>query len=244
MQSISAAGLLNIWENGLDLTPNERALELLAAGDLAIPKEEIAKFPIGHRDGRLLTLREQIFGPDITALANCPKCNKFLETQLGVSDIRITQDPNLPKNFWVQVQNYRVSFRLPDSRDLIAIAEVSDPLDSKELLIRNCILQVWQDEVEKTNKQIPGEVLDAVIKKMDESDPQANIQLNLICPACGYTWQEQFDILRYFWSEIDNWATHTLEEVHILATAYGWRESDILSMSARRRQIYMEKVVE
>jgi hypothetical protein len=35
-----------------------------------------------------------------------------------------------------------------------------------------------------------------------------------------------------------------LEEVHILASAYGWAQSEILSMSAARRRRYVAMVVE
>jgi hypothetical protein len=30
--------------------------------------------------------------------------------------------------------------------------------------------------------------------------------------------------------------------VHLLARAYGWRETDILALSARRRQSYIELI--
>jgi hypothetical protein len=33
-----------------------------------------------------------------------------------------------------------------------------------------------------------------------------------------------------------------LNEVHMLAWAYGWREADILAMSSARRQFYLERV--
>jgi hypothetical protein len=33
-----------------------------------------------------------------------------------------------------------------------------------------------------------------------------------------------------------------MREVHRLARVYGWREADILSMSASRRQFYLEMV--
>jgi len=51
-----------------------------------------------------------------------------------------------------------------------------------------------------------------------------------------------FDIVSFFWSEICVQAKRLLREVHILARAYGWREADILSMSAARRQLYLEMV--
>jgi hypothetical protein len=33
-----------------------------------------------------------------------------------------------------------------------------------------------------------------------------------------------------------------VREVHLLASAYGWRESDILAMTPWRRQLYLELV--
>jgi hypothetical protein len=66
----------------------------------------------------------------------------------------------------------------------------------------------------------------------------------LTCPSCGASWQEGLDILSFFWDEIENWAYRTLHEIHMLALAYGWSEPEILSLSAARRQMYLEKVSE
>jgi hypothetical protein len=77
---------------------------------------------------------------------------------------------------------------------------------------------------------------------MVQADPQADVQLALTCPACGHQWEATFDIASFFWSEIDSWAHRILREVHTLASAYGWREADILAMSPQRRQLYLEMV--
>ena len=77
---------------------------------------------------------------------------------------------------------------------------------------------------------------------MHEADPQADTQLSLTCPTCARVWQQAFDIVSYLWAEIGDWARRTLQEVHALATAYGWREADILAMSAQRRQWYLEMI--
>ena len=61
----------------------------------------------------------------------------------------------------------------------------------------------------------------------------------LYCPECGHRWHATFDIVSFFWSEIDAWAYRTLHQVHRLASAYGWREADILAMSPWRRQFYL-----
>ncbi len=77
---------------------------------------------------------------------------------------------------------------------------------------------------------------------MNRADPQADVQLNLSCPSCNHNWQMVFDIVSFFWSEIHTWAQQMLREVHILASAYGWYEADILVMSPSRRQFYLQMV--
>jgi len=73
-------------------------------------------------------------------------------------------------------------------------------------------------------------------------DPRARIELDLSCANCGHSWQTVFDIAGFLWAEINAWAPRTLRDVHTLARAYGWREADILGMSPRRRQSYLELV--
>ena len=63
---------------------------------------------------------------------------------------------------------------------------------------------------------------------------------SLNCADCGHRWVSAFDIVSFLWSEIDNWAKRLLREVCALATALGWREADILAMSAQRRQLYLQ----
>jgi hypothetical protein len=98
------------------------------------------------------------------------------------------------------------------------------------------------DDEEKPVHQLPTEVIDAVIERMAQADPQANLQLAVACPSCNHQWQVVFDIVSFFWSELNTWAQRTLREVHTLARAYGWPEADILAMSPWRRQCYLEMV--
>ena len=77
---------------------------------------------------------------------------------------------------------------------------------------------------------------------MADADPQADVRLALDCPACGHKFLAAFDVVAYFWSEINAWAYRLLGEVHTLASAYGWREDDILALSPWRRHVYLEMV--
>ena len=89
---------------------------------------------------------------------------------------------------------------------------------------------------------MPETAIAALAEYMTQYDPQADVQLNLSCPACSQSWAVMFDVVSFFWSEICVQAKRLLREVHTLARAYGWREVDILGMSTARRQFYLEMV--
>lgn len=248
MQTLSAQELLSVWEQGVVWAPVFRALKLLA---FALPEtslHDLERLSIGQRDALLLMLREQTFGSRLVCLARCPSCDERLEMWFGVQDILI--DPRIGSDevLSIAISGYEVQFRLVCSLDLIAIAGVEDPTLARSILLDLCILRVRRNG-EKISEDIsadelPADVLNSVVDRMEEADPQADVQLSLTCPPCGHQWQASFDIVSFFWSEIDNWAHRILRDVHTLARAYGWSESDILKMNPLRRQIYLEMVSE
>ncbi|MEQ8961015.1 MAG: phage baseplate protein, partial [Coleofasciculus sp. C2-GNP5-27] len=165
-----------------------------------------------------------------------------LELNFQVDDIRITPSPEYPEELSVNSGEWDVRFRLPNSSDLLAIAAYSDPTVAQQVLLKSCLLSVGEQGEVRSVNQLPASAIEAVVAKMAEADPQADVQLALSCPACAHQWQSAFDIVSFFWSEIDAWAKRTLWEVHTLAYAYSWREADILAMSFRRRKLYLEMV--
>jgi uncharacterized protein (UPF0212 family) len=247
MHPLSAWELLDVWERGLAQPPVQRVLTLLAAADPEAPPDALAALSIGQRDARLLTLREWTFGPQLVSLATCPGCSERLELTFNVADIRVPS-PSQGEG-WEGVEtlslsaaSHEVRFRLPNSLDLAAIAEHEDVTATRRLLLERCLLGAQHDGEEVALDQLPDGVIDALVKRMGQADPQADVQLDLSCPACGHQWQAAFDIASFFWSEINAWAYRILREVYILASAYGWREADILAMSPWRRQLYLEMV--
>jgi hypothetical protein len=248
MRSLSATELLNVWERGLTQSPVQRALSLLAAGCNA-PADTLTQLSIGQRDACLLTLREWAFGPQIVGVASCPGCGECLEMTFDVSEIRAA--PGLPdsngagaggETFALSAADYIVHFRLPNSRDLSATVDQADVAARGRQVFERCVLSAQRDGADVAVAELPGDVIAAVIVRMEEADPQADVRIPLTCPVCAHCWQATFDILSFFWQEIDGWARRILRDVHTLASAYGWREADILALSPHRRQLYLEMV--
>jgi len=249
MRALSAPELLSVWEWGGGQPAAQRALALLAAACPDISHDALVGLSIGRRDALLLTLREWAFGPQLVSVASCPGCDERLELSFGVSDIRVAAaSGQLPDGeaanepLLVSVGGVEVRFRLPNSLDLSAVAGSQDVAATRRWLLERCVVSALQDGQQADLDQLPAEVTEAIAARMDEADPQANVQLALSCPICGHEWQATFDIVSFFWNEIETWAYRTLRQVHRLASAYGWSQADILALSPWRRQFYLDLV--
>src|SRR5699024_7455752 len=134
----------------------------------------------------------------------------------------------------------------PNSADLEAIVKCQTADAARARLLERCALEIKRGAAKSKRKrsanQLPPKVADALVKKMAQVDPQANGQLRLTWTACRHAWAAAFDVVSFLWSEISNWAQRILREVHAIASAYGWREADILEMSAARREFYLEMI--
>jgi hypothetical protein len=242
MRPLSASELLNAWERSLPESATRRALALLEAACPESKPEEVATLSIGERDRRLLQLREWTFGAQMVSVADCSDCGERLEWTVSASDLRVAHESEHGGDLSLEVDAYRVRFRLPNTLDLAAVAGCEDLGQARQVLLGRCLSEAALDEEEVSAVELPEKISEAIVKRMAEADPQADMQLDLTCPACGHRWQALFDIESFFWSEINSWAQRVLMEVHTLASAYGWRESDILNLSAWRRQFYLNLV--
>lgn len=242
MRALSDAQLLQAWERGLSQPPAHRPLTLLAAACPEISAEALANLSIGRRDACLLTLREWTFGSRLAGLTTCPACEEQLELALDVDDVRVESGMPAETAPRVIVDSREVRFRLPGSLDLAAVANAGDVAAARRSLLERCVLEVRADGNALPIEQLPADLEAAVVDRMAQIDPQADVRLALTCPACNHRWQATFDIAVFFWSEISAWASRLLNEVHSLAHAYGWCEGDILALSPWRRRFYLQRV--
>ena len=241
MRSLTAAELLDVWERGLTQPPPQRALLLLGATQPDRPLSAIGTLSVGQRDMHLLALREGLFGSQLASLAACPQCQLCVQIDLDVADLH-QPAPDPIDTFTFTVGVYELTCRLPNTFDLIALAAQPDAATLRDRLIERCVLRATCGGQPSPIDPLPPDVLDALEDQLEQHDPQAQLQLALTCPQCQHTWLAAFDIVTFLWAEINAWATRLLHDVHTLALAYGWRERDILALSAFRRQTYLDLI--
>jgi len=241
MQMVSSEKLLEIWEAGVSHRPLSRAIEVLRAAGLS-PRDP-ATLPLGARDRCLLALREETFGSEINGVAHCPECGETVETQFTVADIRLPAGEG-GETLVVDCGGYAVRFHLPTSEDLLSLQLAGVAAEDDRRVLERCVFAAARDGQPITAGQLPEEVRDAVVESMAASDPQAQVEISLDCPACGRSWLEMFDIESFFWNELQPWAARMLREIHELASAYGWSQREILALSPLRRGIYLNLIAE
>ena len=219
MRTLSAPELLDVWERGNVQSSVRRALLLLSAACPEASADSLTKLSICERDARLLTLREWTFGSQLIGIATCPDCRERLEMTFDVADIQVTPESEPTKELTIDVAGYDVRFRLPNSIDIDAIADHKDVDAACEELLESCILSVYHDGEEISSDHLPASLVEAIVERMAEADHQSDVELALSCPSCRHQWHATFDIVSFFWSEINAWAYHRLREVHALASA-------------------------
>jgi hypothetical protein len=235
MPPLSAGEILGLWEAAAYQAPLDRALTILAAASPGTPREELARLPIGERDARLLDVRERTFGPAARGVAACEGCAERVEFALDLPALRIRQTGAGAGA--VATDGWTLRFRVPNSEDLAAATGSADP---RGVLVRRCLTEALRDGRAAGDPDLPGETVAQLAAAMAEQDPQAEVLLDYRCPACGRQGRILFDIVEFLWDEVRAQARRLLVEVSALARAYGWREADILAMSAMRRRAYLE----
>jgi hypothetical protein len=235
MRTLSGTDFLNLWERGFRLHPLDQGLLTLSAALPETPCDSLADWPLGRRNQALAELRCACFGAELEGWVSCPGCGVKLEFHM---DGRALMDQGGCRTPGETIVVNGRSFRLPTSRDLAYAALEADPRLAAIRFLETCCLEPdappsWsQEDVE------------AVGDGLASADPLAETRLAMHCPKCGHEWDESLDLAAFFWSEIEARARRLLMEVHTLASAYGWTEGEILSLSEARRAFYLEMVRE
>lgn len=241
MRPLAASDILRVWEQGKEQPTIHRALTMLSVACPDLDHVELTALSIGQRDARLFELRELTFGARLDGFTACPLCQQRLEFTLDLATHRARfSTSSRSEEFEFETDGCALRFRLPNSRDLAGVAVCEDVAAARRLVAELCVLQANRDGAAVT--ELSAEAVTQLAERIGDCAAEAEMMLDFACPSCRHQWQAFFDIAEFFWAEIAAQARRLLREIHLLATAYGWREADILRLSARRRQAYLEMI--
>lgn len=185
-----------------------------------------------------LTIRQAWLGDWISTDARCPEpaCEERMDVAFAISayiahhrprrfpGVRAGQDHG-----WFELAGASVTFRLPTIGDLLLAAASADP----ELSLRErCVHPAT----------VPAAAARRVSRAMAALAPAVGGAVAACCPACGGSGSLNFDPVTYSLTEMRDAAGSLFEDVHLLASAFGWTEGDILALPRGRRARYAERI--
>ncbi|HEY2701503.1 MAG TPA: hypothetical protein VGJ45_39030 [Pseudonocardiaceae bacterium] len=245
--TVSEGELLAAWEAGVGRPAPNQALILLASAADPARRDAVGLLPVGIRNTLLLALHRECFGARLDCAADCPNCGEALE--FGVDVDQITGGPrdwltDFPDNesrpLVLRAGEVEVVVLPPTGADLAAVA-ATRPADARQELLARCLVDASADVFDLPEPRL-AELIESIGDGLAEADPHSVVGFEPTCAECGHGWSAELDVVGFVWAEVDAWARRLLTDVHVLASAYGWTESDVLSVGSARRQFYLQAV--
>lgn len=234
MRALAAFDILRIWDLGQNRPGWQRGLLLLAPCFPDLRPSALAAFSLEKRNRLLLQLHECTLGSSLDALVQCPTCRTPLEFTMTVRELLDEPAAEVTQPGVVDFEGTQLHYRLPDSRDLAAAAEIPELSQATRTLWQRSITHGLPPDSEAQQR-----ALACVEQEIASHYPLTDIRIALRCDSGEHVWAASFDIVSFFWVQLDRVAKQLLDDVQALARGYGWPESSILAMSESRRQFYL-----
>lgn len=198
-----------------------------------VNQDLIGRLLVGDRDFLMLQLRRMTLGNRFEAVFSCPACKRAMDVDFSADDISIEPRPQNTAVYEWQRDDLKppVRFRLPTGVDQEAIVDFSTR-EAVDSLLTRCV-------IDDGGVPLTSEERASVIDEMDRLAPQIDLELDLNCPECEYSFTTPFDCTAFFFSEIRAQSRHLMREVHYLALHYHWSEAEILGLQRERRRGYL-----
>jgi hypothetical protein len=121
----------------------------------------------------------------------------------------------------------------PTSREIAEALAEADPQAAR----RRLAARITGRKAEELDEA----AVDAIEAEAEAAGAPGDVSLGYDCPACGGSGEAPFDPASFLWQEIDGAANDLLDEVAILARAFGWTEAETLALTPARRERYLER---
>ena len=240
MRSLNSEDCLRIWEHTYAASPIGQALSILQVAHPESEYDALADLPVGERDRSLLLIRQATFGDHFEAYDECPQCSKGVEYAFTATELRSESPaPDVVPALELESHQQTIELSPLTTRDLLTINKQGE-IDAMELLLQSNSLSAntksWILTLEPEQRE---DIATAIEAHLEQIDPLSNISFVSNCPYCPHEWEAPFDIGSFLWKEVSIEAKRLLQEIHILASRYGWSEREILRLSKTRRHVYL-----
>jgi hypothetical protein len=191
---------------------------------------DVGALPVGDLDLLVVDLRRELRSDRFIAEGTCSHCRTPVDITFSLSAYVEHRRPRRPRGVepaepgWWRLRGQDVSFRVPAAADVLAAAGTAHP---RRVLIERCV----------RGRPGPRQVT-AAERAMARLAPTLRSQVRGSCPECEREVLLDVDARELCLAELRFLAGSVHDEVHLIASAYGWSERDILDLPSERRRRY------
>jgi hypothetical protein len=195
---------------------------------------DVSSLPVGDLDLLVLARRRELRGDSFVAEGWCAQCSAAVDVRFSLAAYADHHRPRVPRGMidegagWWRLPRYEVSVRVPSVADVLAAAAADDPRD--ELLAR-CVRGPHGPATAR-----------AAERAMASLGPTLRADVAGTCPECGADVVLDVDARELCLAELRFLAATVYDDVHLIASSYGWTQDVILDLPSARRRRYADLI--
>lgn len=227
--------LMSTWEAALAQGAATRTATLVAVlhDDACDP----LALDLDERERDALRLMSRVTGDTFDGETSCLRCGERMEISVPLAALQLARadTTELHDDAW------QVGLRVPDSHDVLDALDCTSDEAAEAALFERCITHARYNGEARAASELPAALRVRCEAQLDALAPLANLTLDLTCPACGAADAVPLDAGAFVFERMRHWVEDQLDDIARLCRAYGWREADVLAMSAWRRRFYLAR---
>ncbi len=212
-------------------SPPQKTSQLLAATMSGLTSADADALPTAVRQSLLLEMALSLGSWPAYFVVRCPHCEELADVTVTQRDFEGQIAASAPAQVSLAVSETEMSFRAPNGTDEIAV--LAEPAMTESQFLRRLTLE--------------HETADEILAGLSEGGAEAAISeitalccppvgtIPLPCPACGGIVTFWFDGFEWIARHIGS----AIEDVSLLARAFGWTEDAICALPQARRDLYL-----
>jgi hypothetical protein len=190
--------------------------------------------PVGDLDLLVVARRSEVRGDSFVAEGTCGRCGAPVDVRFSLAAYAQHHRPRVPRggiqdgNGWWRWPRHDISVRVPAVADVLAAVAADNPRG--ELLAR-CVRGPGTAAAER-----------AAERAMAALGPTLRADVAGTCPECGADVVLDVDARELCLAELRFLAASVYDDVHLIASAYGWTQDVILDLPSARRRRYADLI--
>lgn len=212
---------------GADELASLSAAELLQRQALTgvglVGSAAVADLTLGDRDRALAAVYAALYGDRVLADSTCIACHAVYEIRFSLAQLLAARMPDGSARGEPPAVSLGAS--------LLRLPRIADLGGTPQSLLQRLTL----------SGPLPDD--EAASAALEAADPALELDLTGTCPECAATQATGFSISRFLEAALARDRAFLLREVHLIASAYHWPLTEILSLTRADRQSFARLLI-